>query len=433
MFSIRNILPKTLLARFMMIIIIPTLIGQILAIFLFYDRHWYNVSYYTSNLITNEINSLLTNLDSGSSQKLSINEDYLNFTYQFQPDEVLPRKQPRISEELEIFKNILDNKITLKKIVKLNLEGKIEVLFAFQGGVLKIFFPAKLLMNPTTYIFILWLIFLTLILLSVSLIFGKKQIKSILELTTAADNFGKGLKTALSYKPSGAREIRRAGLAFLRMKERIEKQVLKRTQMLAMISHDLRTPLTRMKLQLEMMPDGEEVFELKQDVLSMQQMINSYLDFTRGEGGEEFQIFEITKWLRDLIKAKWSSLNCEWSMVDQPINVQIKPHSFERAIVNIIDNAIKYSTKIKISVYSDSLGANIAIEDNGPGIIDSEKNMVFKPFYRSDQSRSLDNSSSIGLGLAITREIINGHYGSIILEDSRELGGLMIKLNLPII
>lgn len=432
MYFTRNFLPKTLLARFMLIIIVPTLIGQILAIFLFYDRHWYNVSYYTSNLIAKEIGSLVKRYELIEKPNQSIMKDYLNLSYQFQEGMTLPKKQPKITEELGIFKNILDTKFTQKKIIRLNKEGKVEALFQMDNGVMKIIFPSKLLMNPTTYIFVLWLIFLTIILLSTSLIFSKNQIKSILELTTAADNFGKGIKS-LEYKPSGAKEIRRAGLAFLKMKERIEKQISKRTQMLAMISHDLRTPLTRMKLQLELMGDFEEKNDLNQDILSMEKMINSYLDFSRGEGGEEFQVIDISNWIIEFVKLKWSTANIELDIKSENSKTQIKPHAFERAISNLINNAIKYSTKIKISIYYNSSNVFIKIEDNGTGIKDTEKKLVLKPFYRSDKSRSLDNSSNVGLGLAITQEIINWHYGNIELKDSLALGGLMVIITLPLI
>jgi two-component system osmolarity sensor histidine kinase EnvZ len=217
------------------------------------------------------------------------------------------------------------------------------------------------------------------------------------------------------------------------MKDRIERQITKRTQMLAMISHDLRTPLTRMKLQLELMADSEEKEGFKQDIESMQQMINSYLDFARGEGGEEFEVISISPWIAELINKKWRGFDIDFMVIESQTKVQIKPLSFERAISNLITNSIKYATKIKISVYT--IGANVIIEidDNGIGIKDEEKNLSFKPFYRSDKSRSLDNAGNVGLGLTITKEIVTGHYGNISLENSRDLGGLLVKITLPAI
>jgi two-component system osmolarity sensor histidine kinase EnvZ len=429
---ILNIVPKTLLTRFMLIIIIPTLIGQVLAIFLFYDRHWYNVSYYTSNIITNEIKSLLD--DHNKSYKNEPSDsmiNYLNLSYQFYKNGILPKKQPKINEELGIFKNILDVSIDRKNRVRLNENGKIEVLFKLEDGLMKITFSSKLLMNPTTYIFVLWLIFLTIILLSISLIFSKNQIKSILALARAADEFGHGIKNVQRFKPSGATEIRKAGFAFLKMQDRIEKQIAKRTQLLAMISHDLCTPITRMKLQLELMENSEEKDGLQEDINSMQQMIASYLDFARGEGGEELQEISIKAWIQNLIQTKWLSNNIELIAKKEEINLCIKPLAFERAISNLITNSTKYSKRIKITISTKDSNVVIEIEDDGNGIKDEEKNLVFKPFYRSDKSRTIDNYANVGLGLAITREIILSHHGTISLGDSKDLGGLMVKITVP--
>jgi two-component system osmolarity sensor histidine kinase EnvZ len=233
------------------------------------------------------------------------------------------------------------------------------------------------------------------------------------------------------YKPSGAREIRKAGIAFLKMKDRIERQTAKRTQMLAMISHDLKTPLTRMKLQVELMDDSEEKEELNHDINSMQYMISSYLDFARGEGGESFSKVELNKWVADYIKLSWNKSNIELERKKNNIFAQIKIYSFTRALNNIISNATKYSTKIKISVYSQNDNAFITVEDNGKGIDNIEKNHVFKPFYRGNKARTFEDSTNVGLGLAITKEIITGHYGSISLAESKTLKGLLVKIKIP--
>ncbi|HJD59600.1 MAG TPA: ATP-binding protein [Rickettsia endosymbiont of Omalisus fontisbellaquei] len=430
MHFISKLLPRTLFIRFMFIIIIPILIGQIVAIFLFYDRHWYNVSYYTSTIIINEIESLIKEHRNNSREITHLSENYLNLSYQFQINKKLSIKQPKLGEPLTIFKNILATKIHEKNIVKLNKENKIEVFLELKDGILYITFPAKLLLNPTVYIFVLWIISLTIILLSVSIIFSKNQIKSILALADSMDKFGQGVLKGKNFKPSGALEIRKAGLAFLKMKTRIEKQITKRTTMLAMISHDLRTPLTRMKLQLELMEESEETTGLKQDILTMQQMINSYLDFAKGESTEEFEEILLLPWMEKFLN-KWSHVNIEFIKPANLDKVLIKPNSFERALSNLIGNAIKYGTKIKISLKDNSSTVAIIIEDNGIGIDDTEKHLVFKPFYRSDKARQLDNASNVGLGLAITKEIINDHKGFIYLEDSKDLGGLSVRIEIP--
>jgi two-component system osmolarity sensor histidine kinase EnvZ len=413
----------------MLIIIIPTIIGQMLAVHLFYQRHWYNVTQHTSSLIANEIGSLLQNID--YRQAFPNSKSYINLKYLFIPNSLIPKNAEEHSEELDIFKHSLDNKITNSQVIILSSEGKIDTYIQIYDDVLKISFPSKVLINPSTYVFVLWILCLTILLLSVSLIFSKNQLKSILDLARALEDYGRGEKID-SYKPTGAKEVRKAGLAFLKMKDRIEKQSAKRTQMLAMISHDLKTPLTRMKLQVEVMDSSEEKEELAYDIDSMKHMIDSYLDFAKGEGGENFVKIELGSWLKEYINASWGNSNIDLNLKKTKIFVHLKPIAFQRAIANLISNSIKHSTKQKISVYSSSSdNVVIKIEDNGTGIDDKDKAKVFKPFYRVDKSRSLDTSSSVGLGLAITKEIITGHYGKITLMDSKVLGGLLVKIVIP--
>lgn len=434
MFSIhknfkKRFFPKTLLARFVLIIIIPILIGQSIAVYLFYQRHWYNVAQHNSEFVVKEIDSLLK---SGQYSKIENKKRrYLNLKYRYIKNALVPQNNQKHSEEIKIFENILKRNTGKKGNIILESATDIRLYLQLNNNLLIIYLPYKSILNPTTYIFVLWIFFLTILLLSVSLIFSKNQIKSIIELTKAAENYGMGDKSS-TYKPSGAKEIRRAGLAFLKMRDRIERQTAKRTQMLAMISHDLKTPLTRMKLQVELMDESEEKEELAYDINSMKQMIGSYLDFARGEGGEKFKEVELGKWITDFIKSRWSGHNISVKIKNKPIKTNIKPHSFERAIANIVSNALKYSTKTEISVYSHKDNANIIVEDNGIGIKEKDKKLVFKPFYRADKSRSLDSISSVGLGLAITKEIITGHFGSIKLEDSKKLKGLLVRIKLPI-
>lgn len=434
MFSIistlkHKLFPKSLLSRFILIIIIPTLIGQSIAVYLFYQRHWYNVSQRTSGLITTEILSLIQSKD--YTKNTEREKSYLSLDYIFLKNQKLPSAKKQYIKEFEIFKKVLRDKISQEAVLILEEKNKVYLFLKQKNGVLKIILPYRSLINSTTGIFVLWIFSLTIILLSVSLIFSKNQIKSIIELTNAAEKYGNGDKK-YSYKPSGAQEIRKAGLAFLKMKSKIEQQSAKRTQMLAMISHDLKTPLTRMKLQVELLENEDEKEELKYDIDSMQQMILSYLDFARGEGGEDFQEADLNKWLREYVKSNWSNDNIKIIDCKNKMLAQIKPHSFKRAISNIISNALKYSTEIIITFDSNKDNAIIYIEDNGSGIKKEDRKLVFKPFYRVDKSRSLDNSTNVGLGLAISREIINGHSGTITLDDSKILKGLLVKIQIPL-
>ncbi len=424
----KNLFPKSLLTRFMLIIIVPVLISQLLAVYLFYKRHWYNVSQNTSHLIATEISELISNL---SSKKIPNQGNYLNLEYSVISSKLPQASQEKYAEELEIFKKLLQQELGQEGVIVFDQGRDVNLYLQIGADTLFIKLPYKAILNPTTSIFVLWIIFLTILLLSISLIFSKNQIKSIIELTDAAESYGRGEKTD-KYKPSGAKEIRQAGLAFLKMRDRIERQTAKRTQMLAMISHDLKTPLTRMKLQVELMNDSEEKEELQYDIGSMQHMIDSYLDFARGEGGEDFKPTNLNDWISSYIKTKWSENNITLNISPDPIITLIKTHSFQRAIANLIGNAFKHSAKVKISLSSNEDEALIIIEDNGKGIKKDERKLVFKPFYRADKSRSLDNSAGVGLGLAITKEIISGHYGSITLGESKSLKGLLVQIQLPI-
>ena len=433
MFSIlnsihKNLFPKSLLTRFMLIIIVPVLISQLLAVYLFYKRHWYNVSQNTSYLIATEISELIRNLNS---KKIPKQGNYLNLEYSSVSSKLPDHPQEKYVEELEIFKKLLQEELGQEGVIVLDQGRNVHLYLQIGAQTLLIKLPYKAILNPTTSIFVLWIIFLTILLLSVSLIFSKNQIKSIIELTDTAERYGRGEKTD-KYKPSGAKEIRQAGLAFLKMRDRIERQTAKRTQMLAMISHDLKTPLTRMKLQVELMSESEEREELQYDIDSMQHMIDSYLDFARGEGGEDFKPINLNNWISSYIKTKWSENNISLNISPNQVITLIKPHSFERAIANLVGNAFKHSSKVKISLSSSEDEALIIIEDNGKGIKKDERKSVFKPFYRADKSRSLDNSAGVGLGLAITKEIISGHYGTITLGESKSLKGLLVQIQLPI-
>ena len=429
---IYNLLPRSLTSRFLLIIAVPTIIAQLIAVYIFYDRHWSNIFLSTSNMVAKEI-KLLIDISTTHNMKDAIKEAKI-IGIRIEHLSAKDGKKERVttSPELQGFVRTLERILKRRSYATLiNDESEIQILVQMDDGYLKIRRSAKPLIHPTTYIFAIWVIALTGLLLIVSLIFSRNQIRSILELASAADSFGRGSKDADNYKPSGALEIRRAGLAFLRMKERIERSIAKRTQMLAMISHDLKTPLTRLKLQLEMLDESEEIGDMKRDVENMSQMISSYLDFARGEGGEELQERHILDWFKENILSN-SYGNLEIACAEDADNsvVMIKPIAFKRAIENIVTNAAKYAGRLVIEICTEEDMVVMNFDDNGIGISDEEKSQVFKPFYRSDSSRHIDSQGSVGLGLSITREIIVGHHGEISLHDSM-IGGLKVRITLP--
>lgn len=421
--------------RFLLIITVPTVIGQLFAVYIFYDRHWYSVSRHTSSLIAGEIGLIAKAWESGNFNSANDLSKALKIEYEFHKNMTIKQKHYKDWAELEIFQNALSSRVKQSNYVHLATDqDRVVVELQFKDGVMRMQFASKPLMNPTTYVFVLWILFLTVLLLAVSLVFSKNQIRSILELASAADEFGRGIKQGVAYKPSGALEIRKAGLAFIRMRDRIERQIERRTQMLAMISHDLRTPLTRIKLELEMMEDTEETKGIATDVLSMEQMIASYLDFARGEGGEAFKVIDLAAWFGENLESmRVGNLELEIETSGKrPMLCSIRLGAFKRAIWNIVGNSAKYASKAKINLYRLDQNVHIDIEDNGEGVSDEEKALVFKPFYRSDKARGISSQPSVGLGLAITREIILKHEGLIVLKDSEKMGGLMVSIILPI-
>jgi two-component system osmolarity sensor histidine kinase EnvZ len=302
---------------------------------------------------------------------------------------------------------------------------KIEVFS--KNSIISFITPSKRINNPTTYIFILWMTGTSLIFLLLSIIFTRNQIRPIIKLARAADRFGKGQKN-LHLKPEGAAEIRKASMAFIKMKERIERQISYRTEMLAGVSHDLRTPLTRMKLQLAMTQDSE-LLQMANDINDMEYMINSYIDFARGDIKENTKLI----YFNDLLNQVFAPYkNKDFSIINKvDFKVALKINALKRCFQNLLDNAFKYGNKVILNCYATQSELYIELHDNGPGIPSNQREEVFKPFFRLDQSRNKDTGGA-GLGLAVTRDIINNHGGQIYLNSSEILDGLKAVIILPL-
>ena len=271
----------------------------------------------------------------------------------------------------------------------------------------------------------------------ISIIFLKNQIRSIKGLSKAADQFGRG-QDVEDFKPSGAKEIRLVGISFLKMKERIARQVAQRTDMLSGVSHDLRTPLTRMKLQLELMKENEAIRDLKSDIQDMEKMISEYLEFAKGDKKENSQDVKIYDFLHRIIKyyAKLDQKIVERITLPESFTLNIRKNSLKRALRNLIDNGFHYGTEVILSAFIEENYLKITVEDNGPGVPEHELENIFKPFYRVDNSRNLDRISSTssggaGLGLAIVLDAVAFHGGKVKAEKSA-FGGLKVIINLPI-
>jgi two-component system osmolarity sensor histidine kinase EnvZ len=294
----------------------------------------------------------------------------------------------------------------------------------------------KRIASSRAYIFTLWMILTAFVTSLITIIFIKNQIRSLSKLTKAAEKFGRG-HSDFEIRPSGSREIRSLTNSFIKMKERVMRQILQRTDMLSAVSHDLRTPLTRMKLQLEMMPKSTEIEELKSDITDMEKMIDEYLDFSRSEDKEKPNEIKIRKFLNDKIIKFYDKMNKKIEHDIEITNitkVTVRKIALKRALMNLIDNGFNYGNKVKLCAKIENDNLKITIDDNGPGIPDEEKENVLKPFYRVDNSRNLDKkivSGGSGLGLAIAADGITSHGGYISLLDS-EMGGLRVEINIPV-
>lgn len=416
----------------MLIIILPAIVAQTIVVYVFYSRHWHSITYHTSYLIVEELQLLVDSFVTHDSHVANL-ANHFGFNYELKRSKSLEETKKYRYEELALFASILKSKIKYPVTISTQkFPNRVLCEFTIPDGILTVTFPMKPLVNPTVYIYVLWIIGANLVLLVVSLIFSRNQISSILDLAYAVDDYAKG-KT-FSYTPSGATEIRLAGAAVIRMQERIERQLEQRTKMLAMISHDLRTPLTRLRLQLELMDDQESELwkEMHADVANMEQMIGSYLDFARGEGREEFEEVELARFIRhQLSQHKYTNLQINFEKYPKRLHIHLRPQAMNRVFSNIINNASRFATQLIIRIIVTPINVLLECEDNGPGIPDNEKEFVLKAFYRADKARHIENKGNVGLGLAICHEIVQAHGGTISLHDGKKLGGLLLRITLP--
>lgn len=434
---LRPIIPESLFGRFLLIIIVPTVLVQLIATYIFYERHWSSVSRHMTAALAGEV-AFTTQMfwrktpeERKHMLKIAKQTLYLNVDFEqdaeldnglgsFKRDTPLQQLQEELSE-------VIPSAFTLSY---LNDDADIRINVQLADGVLHIISSSKRLQNQTTYIFILWMTGTAALLLIIAILFSKNQLRAISRLAYAAENFGKGLETA-TLKPEGAKEVKQAATAFLEMQERIQRQVKNRTDMLAGVSHDLRTPLTRIKLQLALLPESEEIKALHDDVTEMEKMIQEYLDFARGEGTEVAKRVYIPTFLTSITSAYQTRTKSLSVTLQTDLTLPLREQALKRAITNILENAVRYGSSIKLQAYEKDDHLFIEIEDDGPGIPEDKYTEVFKPFYRIDNSRNLQ-TGGVGLGLSIASDAIHSHGGDINLSKSDALGGLKVVIELPI-
>ncbi len=431
---IKNLLPKKLFYRALLIVAVPVILLQLIITIVFFDSLWIKTNKGMTKALVNEVNTFIevyndekykkneiTNLFSVY-QDLNIefiednNFDYIYDERWFSPIDRTLRRELKSKFGLEKF---WFSTTTYKELIDIRIK--------YQNGYFKFLIPKDRVTSSSARIFALWITVPAIIVVLISIIFLKNQTRPIINLAKVAEKFGKGEEIE-EFKPSGAAEIRQAGYEFDKMRKRIIRHLNQRSEMLSGISHDLRTPLTRMKLQIAFIKDKELSNRLSEDINEMEKMLNEYLQFTSSSYLEKDEKFNLSD-LMDNIINKYDNKNITKN-ISPKIHINGRKNLIQRSINNLIDNAIKYGDKVNIELSKNNNNLFIKIEDNGPGISKEEYDNVFKPFYKIDKGRA-DSKSSVGLGLSIASDIIRSHGGNIRLDKS-SMEGLEVRVFLPI-
>lgn len=432
---LKRILPQSLFGRALLILALPTIIVQLVATYIFYDRHWQNVSRWMASSLAGEIALLVhetNSADAQTRQRLIFLADKLMSIKVVLQNETEGERFLRAGRDISpIFFTELESRLNLPFSLEMVDDNQNLLLrVKLDEQILAITVTRKRLVSSTTYIFITWMLGSALLLTGIAVIFLRNQIRPITKLANVMSSYGRGHDTP-NFRPQGAAEVRRAGRAFQQMRQRLDRQISARMEMLAGISHDLRTPLTRMKLQLEMLGEKEAAQDLRRDVTDMEHMITEYLDFVRGEGQEPATRMAISECIEDMVaryKTHSQTIVVEYNG-HAALEADIRPHVFRRALMNVIDNALRYGKTAAICVQQKRHHVEICVDDEGPGIPRDKREAVFRPFTRLDNSRNT-GTGGVGLGLTITRDIIHGHGGDVLLQDAPS-GGLRVVIRLP--
>jgi two-component system, OmpR family, osmolarity sensor histidine kinase EnvZ len=434
-------LPKGLFARALLIIITPIVVLEGVIAFVFMERHWQSVTRRLSEATARDIAALIEMYDvdkdaTARTRLIELARDKLNLTMQILPPGDLPAPAPKP------FFDLLDRALSKEISRQINRpfwidtlgEARlVEIRVKLDDAILRFIATRTQTYASNSHIFLLWMIGTSIILLTVAILFLRNQIRPILRLAEAADAFGKGRPFADDFRPRGAREVRQASQSFIEMRDRITQHVEQRTTMLAGVSHDLRTILTRFKLELAFLPDTAETRSLRSDVNEMQHMLEDYLAFARGDGGEEAKptnLRELLEEIHEEAQAYGTTIDLKMRRSKQDLVLPLKRNAFKRAITNLVGNAVRYGDKIIVRAATEGNWLRVEIDDNGPGIPESERENVFRPFYRIDKSRNQDSANS-GLGLAIARDIAKSHGGTVTLGES-SMGGLRAIISVPL-
>jgi len=433
----KELMPKGLYARALLIIIVPMVVLQSVVAFVFMERHWNTVTRRLSAAVVQDVAALMDIYksypqDKDRTQLRRIAQQRLGLVVDFLPVNDMPPPGPKP------FFSLLDQTLSVQLsrqigrpfwIDTVGRSSLVEIRIKLDDAVMRVFAQRSAAYASNSEIFIFWMVGTSSILLIVAVLFLRNQIKPILRLADAAESFGKGREVP-DFRPRGAREVRRAALAFMEMKSRVERSIEQRTAMLAGVSHDLRTILTRFKLEMALIGDSPEVEGMRKDVDEMSGMLEAYLAFARGDSGEQAQPTDMEQALEELRSdAERHGHAATVVFHGQPL-VTVKPAAFKRCLANLVSNAARHADAISITGHRDHRYLTVTIDDDGPGIPSDMREEVFKPFLRLDDARNQDEGGT-GLGLAIARDIARSHGGDITLGDS-PMGGLRARVRVPV-
>jgi two-component system osmolarity sensor histidine kinase EnvZ len=434
---LRSVMPHGLYARALLIVITPLVVLQSIVAFLFVERQSSVVNYYLSSAVTREIATLIDVYKTfppgaNRAQLRRIAQDRLGLVVDFLPGTDLPPPGPKpffssLDQELS---NEIRKQIGLPFwIDTVGRSSIVEIRIKLDDATMRVFAPRADAYNSNSLIFLMWMVLTSVVVLTIAILFLRNQIKPIVRLADAAEAFGKG-REAPNFRPRGAREVRRAAAAFLEMKIRIERAIEQRTTMLAGVSHDLRTVLTRFKLELALLGDSPEVEAIKKDVDEMAGMLEAYLAFARGDTGEQSAATDIAGLLEELRLDIERHGHRATVAFHGPAEVTVRPAAFKRCLSNLVSNAARFASTVAITGHRDHRWLTVTVDDDGPGIPQQSREDVFKPFLRLDDARNQDEGGT-GLGLAIARDIARSHGGDITLGAS-PLGGLRATVKVPV-
>lgn len=430
-------MPKRLYARSLIIIIAPMVLLQSVIAFVFMERHWQMVTERLSTAVVRDISAIIDILETYPQEPdyaniIRIAQQRLDLNVSVLPSAPLPPPGPK--PFFSILDYFLNEEITrqINRPFWIDTVGDsdlVEIRIQLEDKVLRVFAKRSQAYASNTLIFLTWMIGTALVLLIIAIAFLRNQIKPIQQLAEAAESFGKGQPMPAGFHPHGAEEVRKAGFAFMQMRERIERQIEQRTAMLSGVSHDLRTILTRFKLQLAIAGNKIDTVPLNQDITDMQNMLEGYLAFARGEGSEEQGTLDLHILFRKLEEEARLRDRGFSTEIHGSSHIHVRPNAFTRLVSNLVGNAFRYAQSVHLTAMHKDNWLTITVDDNGAGIPEDKREEVFKPFVRLDEARNQD-AGGTGLGLAIARDIARNHGGDITLDSSPD-GGLRAIVSIP--